>query len=204
MNKKLLRSALALLVTVTSTQAMADKETAGQIIGGIIGGIVGNQVGGGNGKKVATGVGIIAGAIIGGRIGQRLDEADRMALQQAQDRALYSPRIRESYRWNGGRYSRTGAYGDYTCTRQGRHYRRGYVCREYYSVIYYRGTREETRGVVCQDRRGRWSEVREREVTWDNGGYDRGGYGRGGYSDRGGYSNSQYENGGYDSYGNGY
>lgn len=197
MNKKILLGTLALIVTLQSANALADKETVGRIIGGIIGGVVGNQVGGGNGKKVATGVGIIAGAIIGGNIGRQLDEADQMALREAQDRALYSPRVRETYRWNGGRYSRTGAYGDFTCVRQGRHYRHGYVCREYYSVVYYRGTREETRGVVCQDRRGRWSEVREREVTWDNYG---GGYSSGGSSRR--YSNSQYENGGYE--GNGY
>lgn len=201
MNKKLLMGMLALVVTLQSANALADKETVGRIIGGIIGGVVGNQVGGGNGKKVATGVGIIAGAIIGGRIGQRLDDADRMALERAQYEALRDPEIRRTYRWNGGRYSRTGAYGDYSCSRQGRHYRHGYICREYYSVIYYRGTREETRGVVCRDYYDRWYEVNERDVSWDDyrprrrgGGYD---YNNIGYS-RGGYSNSQYEDGGYE------
>lgn len=157
------------LVQYTSP-AFADKEGIGNIIGGIIGGVVGSKIGKGNGNKAATIIGIIAGTVIGGKIGRNLEEADRRALVDAQNRALRDQLNRQND-WNGRDYgSRSGARGSFTATRDGYHVRTGEYCREYTSVIYVNGGQEQTRGVACNRRDGSWYEVSAREVRFNGNG----------------------------------
>ncbi|WP_413613197.1 beta-sandwich domain-containing protein [Bdellovibrio sp. HCB-110] len=160
---------VASLVQYTSP-AFANKETIGNIIGGVIGGVIGSQIGKGNGNTAAIIIGTIAGTMIGGKVGQDMDEADRRAFQEAQDRALRN-RLGDRCDWDGRNYgSRTGSRGSFTSTREGYNSRTGEYCREYTSVIYTRHNTEETRGIACTRRDGSWYEVRETEVRF-NGGY---------------------------------
>lgn len=157
------------LVQYTSP-AFANKEGIGNIIGGIIGGVVGSKIGKGNGNTAATIIGIIAGTVIGGKIGRNLEEADRRALVDAQNRALRDQLNRQND-WNGRDYgSRSGARGSFTATRDGYNVRTGEYCREYTSVIYVNGTQEQTRGVACNRRDGSWYEVSAGEVRFNGNG----------------------------------
>jgi surface antigen len=104
--------------------------------------------------------------MIGGKVGRDLDEADRRALVDAQNRALRDQLNRRND-WDGRNYgSRTGAHGTIVSTREGYNNRTGEYCREYVSVINLRDRTEETRGVACTRRDGSWYEVRETEVRF--------------------------------------
>lgn len=169
MKKNVVVAALIVTSLVQYTSpAFASKEDVGNIIGGIIGGVIGSNIGKGNGNTAATIIGAIAGTMIGGNIGRDLDEADRRALVDAQNRALRDQLNRRTD-WDGRNYgSRTGARGSFTSTREGYNNRTGEYCREYSSVVYLRDRREETRGVACTRRDGSWYEVRDTEVRFGN------------------------------------
>lgn len=64
-------------------EGRGNKELMGGAGGAVIGGILGSKVGGGSGKGWATGVGVLLGALAGSEIGSSLDNADRLAAQQA-------------------------------------------------------------------------------------------------------------------------
>lgn len=167
MKKNLIIGSLIVTSLVQYTSpALADKESVGNVIGGIIGGVIGSNIGKGNGNKAATIIGAIAGTMIGGKIGRDLDEADRRALVDAQNRALRDQLNRRND-WDGRSYgSRTGARGSFTSTREGYNSYTGEYCREYVSIIYLRDRTEETRGVACSRRDGSWYEVRETDVRF--------------------------------------
>lgn len=168
----ILGSLLAAAVLQVSPPAFADKEAVGNIIGGIIGGVIGNQIGGGNGRTAATIIGAIAGTMIGGQVGQNLEEGDRRALVEAQNRGLRE-QPGASIDWDGRNYgSRSGARGRFTSTREGYNQRTGEVCREYSNVIYHRNRTETTSGVACSRSDGSWYETRREEVSYDRR-YDR-------------------------------
>lgn len=160
---------VATTVMQAATPAYADKETVGNIIGGVIGGVIGSQIGKGNGNTAAIIIGTIAGTMIGGQVGRDMDEADRRALAEAQQRALRDQLGRRND-WDGRSYgSRTGARGSFTSVREGYNNRTGEYCREYTSVIYVNNRTEETRGVACSRRDGSWYEVQTTEVRFNNG-----------------------------------
>lgn len=154
-----------------SSPAFADKEAIGNIIGGVIGGVIGSKIGKGNGNTAAIIIGTIAGTLIGGKVGRDMDEADRRAFRDAQDRALRN-QLGHRYDWDGRNYgSRTGSRGSFSTTREGYNAYTGEYCREYVSIIHtYNGT-EETRGVACTRRDGSWHEVRETEVRFGSMGH---------------------------------
>lgn len=165
----ILGSLIVTSVMQAASPALANKETIGNIIGGVIGGAIGSQIGKGNGNKAAIIIGAIAGTMIGGKVGKDLDEADRRALVDAQNRALRDQLGRRND-WDGRNYgSRTGARGSFTSTREGYNARTGEYCREYTSVITTRSGTETTRGIACSRRDGSWYEVQEREVSFNRG-----------------------------------
>ncbi|WP_415062800.1 beta-sandwich domain-containing protein [Bdellovibrio sp.] len=170
MKKQLILGTLvATTVMQAASPAYADKESVGNIIGGIVGGVIGSQIGKGNGNTAAIILGTIAGTMIGGKVGRDMDEADRRALAEAQDRALRDQLGRRTD-WDGRSYgSRTGARGSFTSIREGYNSRTGEYCREYTSVISVNNRTEETRGVACSRRDGSWYEVRETEVRFGGG-----------------------------------
>ncbi|WP_413944225.1 beta-sandwich domain-containing protein [Bdellovibrio sp. HCB-162] len=176
MKKQLVLGALvATTILQAAVPAHADKETIGNVIGGVIGGVIGSQIGKGNGNTAAIIIGTIAGTMIGGQVGRDMDEADRRALAEAQQRALRDQLGRRND-WDGRSYgSRTGARGSFTSVREGYNYRTNEYCREYTSVIYVNNRTEETRGVACSRADGSWYEVQTTEVRFNNGNAGNGG-----------------------------
>lgn len=175
----------ALLVTTiaqTASVAHAAKADIGGIIGGVIGGLAGTQIGGGNGRTAAIIIGAVAGSMIGNKVGANMDENDRRAVAEAQNRAL-SGGLNSNCDWDGRNYgSRTGARGRITSTREGYNQYTGEYCREYRSTIYLNDRTEDTRGVACSRRDGSWYEVQETNIRWGarDDGYNNGGYTGGG------------------------
>src|SRR5687768_5290582 len=82
---------LALGLTGCQTSNWGTKQTVGTGAGAVLGGLAGSQVGGGSGRLWATGAGVLLGALAGSEIGASLDRADRMYMQQAQQRAYSAP-----------------------------------------------------------------------------------------------------------------
>ena len=165
----------ALLVTTvaqTASVAHASKADIGTIIGGVIGGLAGSNIGKGNGKTAAIIVGAVAGSLIGNKVGANMDDNDRRALADAQNRALTGG-LNSNCDWDGRSYgSRTGARGRITTTREGYNQYTGEYCREYRSIIYLDNRTEDTRRVACTRPDGSWYETRETQVRW--GGRDMG------------------------------
>lgn len=86
------------------------KQTTGAVGGAIAGGLVGSQVGGGSGRLLAIAAGALLGAWAGSEIGRQLDENDRLAMEQASQRALATD---ISQRWSN---PDSGANGQVTVT----------------------------------------------------------------------------------------
>lgn len=158
--------ALVLLTATIASQSVvsvsyADSEDAGTIIGGILGGVIGNKMG--NGRVGGTIAGAVIGAVIGNRIGADMDERDRREWARAHRRCLDDRRM-TTQRWRG---HNEDTYGDFTVVREGYHYQTREVCREYRSVVYYRGEREVTTGVACRSE-STWREISASEVRFQD------------------------------------
>jgi len=133
---------------------VGQKQTAGTILGGVGGAVLGSQVGGGSGRLIATAVGTLAGAMIGSEIGRSLDRADRLAMQQAEQRAYYAP-LGETVVWNN---PDSGNYGSVTPIRDG-HTHAGAYCREYQTTVTVGGRAQSAYGTACQQPDGSWQIV---------------------------------------------
>lgn len=152
-----------LTLAMVSTAALAgcntldgagNKQLIGTGGGAILGGLAGSQIGGGSGRLWATGAGVLLGALVGSEIGSSLDNADRAAAAQANQRA-YSAPLGETIRWNN---PDSGNYGTITPTRDGRT-SSGAYCREYQQTIYVGGQQQSGYGTACQQPDGSWKVV---------------------------------------------
>jgi surface antigen len=131
-----------------------NKQLAGTGIGAVAGGLLGSQIGSGSGRLWATGAGVLLGALAGSEIGSSLDNADRAAAMQAQQRA-YSAPIGETVTWNN---PNSGHSGSYTPVRDG-YSSSGRYCREYNQTIYIDGRQESAHGTACRQPDGTWEIV---------------------------------------------
>lgn len=66
------------------------KENVGKGVGAVAGALLGSQIGGGRGQLAAVAAGTLAGYWVGGRVGRYLSQADRAAISQATNQAIYS------------------------------------------------------------------------------------------------------------------
>ncbi len=145
-------AAMALVLTgCNTTQGWGSKQTVGTGAGAVAGGLLGSQVGSGSGRLWATGAGVLLGALVGSEIGSSLDRADRMYMQNAQQRAHTAP-IGETVNWNN---PDSGNSGSYTVVRDGTS-TAGRYCREYQQVITVGGRQENAYGTACQQPDGSW------------------------------------------------
>ncbi|MCB9983298.1 MAG: glycine zipper 2TM domain-containing protein [Rhodospirillales bacterium] len=135
-------------------QNSGTKEKIGGVSGAVVGGLLGSKIGGGSGQLWATGAGVLLGAFIGSEIGKSLDNADRVMLGQANQRAQTAP-IGETVSWNN---PDSGHYGTVTPVRDGES-SYGRYCREYEQVIYVGGQQETAVGTACQNSDGTWEIV---------------------------------------------
>lgn len=131
-----------------------NKAQIGGAVGAVGGAILGSQIGPGGGRAETTAAiaaGTMLGYFLGSQVGSYLDEADRLMMERAQNRANTAP-IGETITWNN---PKSGHRGTVTPTRDGRDNRNRY-CREYTSTIYVDGWEEEAVGIACQNRDGTW------------------------------------------------
>ena len=142
---------LGLTACDTTRQYGVGKQEVGAATGAVVGGLLGSKVGGGSGQLWATGAGAILGGLIGSSVGQSLDNADRAALGNANQRALYAP-IGDRISWNN---PNSGNYGYVEPVREGRD-TAGRYCREYQQTIYVEGRQETGYGTACKMTDGTW------------------------------------------------
>ncbi len=147
--------ALALALGACDTTG-GTKQTIGTIGGGAAGALLGSQFGHGTGKLAMVGLGTLAGALAGGSIGKSLDSSDRMAAQNAEQRAYAAP-IGETISWNN---PQSGNRGTITPTRDG-YANNGSYCREFQQNISVGGQQQRGYGTACRQPDGTWKIVSE-------------------------------------------
>ena len=147
--------ASALGLTACQTDSWGTKQTVGTGAGAVAGGLLGAQVGSGSGRLWATGAGVLLGALVGSEVGASLDRADRVYMQQAQQRAHTAP-VGETIAWNN---PESGNSGSYTVTRDGTS-TLGRYCREYQQTVFVGGQEQAAYGTACQQPDGSWEIVK--------------------------------------------
>ncbi len=141
----------SVLMLSACAQDQGAKETGGTIIGGIGGALLGSMIGKGKGNMAAIAVGTLAGAMIGRNVGKSLDEADRAAIDRAEDRAT-TAEMGEEITWNN---PDSGNRGSVTPVRDGKD-SKGRYCREFKQTIEIGGRLEEGYGTACRRPDGSW------------------------------------------------
>ncbi|HUA54566.1 MAG TPA: RT0821/Lpp0805 family surface protein [Candidatus Sulfotelmatobacter sp.] len=126
---------------------------AGAAVGATAGGLIGSQVGHGTGNALATTLGVVGGGLLGGAVGSRIDEADCLRAQRAQQAALArSTPIGQQITWSN---PSNGTSGSFTPTREGQS-ASGQYCREYEQTIYVGGETKRGYGRACLQPDGSW------------------------------------------------
>jgi surface antigen len=148
----------AVVVSLSLSACMTDgvgvKQGVGALGGAAAGGLAGAQLGKGKGKLAFTALGVLGGAFLGSEIGSSLDKADRLAAEQAAEKALAAP-VGKTISWSN---PNTGVRGEATTVREGRD-PAGAYCREYTTTIYVGGKPSEGVGRACHNPDGSWRVV---------------------------------------------
>jgi len=129
-----------------------NKEDVGTAAGAIAGGVAGYQFGGGAGQAVATVGGALLGGMLGKSVGRSMDNADRVAYDDASYYALENGR---SQSWNNPHNGNRGTF----VPKRGYHDNYGRYCREYTQTIYVDGRRHNGYGTACRQDDGTWAIV---------------------------------------------
>lgn len=127
------------------------KQTVGTLSGAALGGLLGAQFGSGKGQLATTAIGVLIGALAGSEIGKSLDRADRLAANDAINKAHSAP-IGETITWNN---PDSGNFGTVTTTREGTS-SSGQYCREFQQSITVGGETQQGYGVACRQPDGAW------------------------------------------------
>ncbi len=151
MKRAALTGVVILGLAVAGCQGSGPKQTVGTGVGALAGGLAGSQVGKGSGRLWATGAGVLLGALVGSEVGASLDRADRMYMQQAQQRVYGAP-VGETIYWSN---PDSGNNGSYVAVRDGRS-SSGRYCREYQQTIVVGGRTQKGYGTACQQQDGSW------------------------------------------------
>lgn len=129
-----------------------NKTEIGTLAGAVGGGIIGSNIGKGKGAIAGTIAGTLLGGALGHSVGSSLDNADRIAYEQASQRALETAQPGQSLPWSNPRSGNSG-----TITPKG-YYRNasGDYCREYTQTIRVGGRTEQGYGTACREPDGTW------------------------------------------------
>lgn len=146
--------ALALVLGGCSNSNMGTKEMVGTGAGAIGGAVLGSMFGSGTGRLVGVAAGTMIGAFLGNEVGKSLDNADRAAASQAEQRAYNAP-IGQRIDWSN---PESGNRGSITPMREGRR-NDGAYCREFQQSIVVGGETKQGYGTACQQPDGSWKIV---------------------------------------------
>ena len=154
MEMNVIKIALAgmLALSLAACEGSGTKQTLGTLLGGVGGAVAGAQFGSGKGQLAATAAGALLGAFVGSEVGKSLDNADRAAMQRAEEQATLAP-VGKTVRWDN---PDSGNYGSVTPTREGRHTTSGEYCREFQQSVTIGGDTEQAVGTACQNPDGTW------------------------------------------------
>ncbi|MDD5586625.1 MAG: RT0821/Lpp0805 family surface protein [Alphaproteobacteria bacterium] len=155
MIRKSLLGTLALVMLLPAcTENVGTKQGVGTLGGAALGGLLGSQIGHGTGQMVATGAGVFLGGLLGSELGKSLDRADRLAAQDAEQRAYTAP-IGQQITWNN---PQSGNAGTIVPVRDG-YASTGAYCREFQQTIMVGGQQQQGFGRACQQPDGSWKIV---------------------------------------------
>jgi surface antigen len=127
------------------------KQDVGTVTGGVAGGLLGSTVGQGSGRILAIAAGTLAGAYIGGAVGKSMDDTDRLKMNQA----LENNQLNQPSYWKNNRTDTNYQVVPVkNVTVEGNQY-----CREYRTVAYIGGKKQQMYGTACRQPDGSWQSV---------------------------------------------
>lgn len=136
----------SMLIGLTGCSEGSFNEDAGVLVGGVAGGLLGNTIGSGSGRTAATIAGAAIGAVIGGSVGRRMDQIDRMNVQNALENQADN---------RGSTWINPNNNTRYTVTPTSTNNERGTYCRTYKMQAIIDGKSEFVNGRACRVN-GQW------------------------------------------------
>jgi surface antigen len=150
--------AVSILLPACSNQGnqWGGGETVGTLGGAAAGGLIGNQLFRHNpaANAASTLTGVLLGGFAGNRLGNVVDQSDRQAAQQAEQRAYTAP-VGQQITWNNPQNGNSGAI---TPVRDG-YDQAGAYCREFQQTATINGQQQQVYGRACQQPDGSWKVV---------------------------------------------
>ena len=120
-------------------------QIGGAVLGGATGGYLGSTIGGGRGRVLATALGAVLGTVAGSQLGSYFDKKEQAEMEDTTVDAFDSGSSRT---WTSNKHN--AKY----MVRPGRVDQHG--CREYKTIIWIDGKRQEAYGRACKDEFGQW------------------------------------------------
>ena len=140
---------------LTACQQGGQKQTIGTLLGAVGGAVAGSQIGKGRGQLIAVAAGTLLGSLAGGEIGKSLDNADRIAMQQATQKSLEATPSGNSVSWRNPDSGHSGTVTPQPSYKNAT----GQYCREYEQTISVEGRTETAVGAACRQPNGSWKIV---------------------------------------------
>jgi surface antigen len=151
--KKIL--SLTLIGSMLFLSGCKNNQDTGALTGAVVGGILGSTLGKGEGKVLATGIGAMAGMFLGSEIGKKLDEHDKLMMQNAQLKSLETSKTGHTTSWNN---PDSGNRGEFIPTKT--YQANNTYCREYTQNVYIGGELHKAYGTACRQPDGSWKIVK--------------------------------------------
>ena len=152
--KKIAMMIIAVLV-VAGCEDAGQKQQMGTVVGAGLGALAGSQIGHGAGQLTAVAIGTLIGAGIGSEVGKSLDKADRLALQQANQKAFEYDQSGTSETWYNPDSGNSGSVTPKPAFKNNE----GKYCREFTQTIKVGGESHEGYGTACRQPDGSWKIV---------------------------------------------
>ena len=140
---------------LTACQQGGQKQTIGTLLGAVGGAVAGSQIGKGRGQLIAVAAGTLLGSLAGSEIGKSLDNADRIAMQQATQKSLEATPSGNSVSWRNPDSGHSGTVTPQPSYKNAT----GQYCREYEQTISVEGRTETAVGAACRQPNGSWKIV---------------------------------------------
>ncbi len=142
-------------VILAGCEGTGQKQQMGTIIGAGLGALAGSQIGHGKGQLAAVAIGTLIGAGIGSEVGKSLDKADRLALEQANQKAFeYNP-SGTAETWYNPDSGNSGSVVPKPAFKNSD----GQYCREFTQTITVGGETHQGYGTACRQPDGSWKIV---------------------------------------------
>jgi len=150
-SKPLCVAVLSIGLLASCESGSGNNEAFGTFLGAAIGMGLG-ALAGHDARPAAMAMGAMVGGIAGNQVGKRLDEADRLKMQQAQHAALESGRSYDTAGWYNPDTGNRGSVTPQPAYRTDS----GQYCREYAETVVIDGQEQRVYGTACRQPDGSW------------------------------------------------